>query len=108
MSEENETTGRDGPPERQGGSQLADQPTTGGPIRYSVNGELLRTDKAVLTVEEILRRAGSAAGIDLNALSEYVLENVANDETYRDLADEAQLEDGDQFLAVYRGRTPVA
>ena len=108
MGEENETTGPDGPPERKGGSQLPDQPTTGHPIRYSVNGELQRTDKAVLPVKEILRRAGSAAGIDLHALSEYVLENIANDEAYRDLTDQVQLKDGDQLLAVYRGRTPVA
>ena len=108
MSEEIESARRHGQHEQQGGSQRPEKPTSGGPIRYSVNGEMQRTDKEVVTVEEILRRAGSAAGIDLNALGEYILENVASEESYRNLTDQVQLQDGDQFLAVYRGRTPVA
>lgn len=77
-------------------------------IHYLVNGERQRTEKNMLTVEEILRHAGAAAGIDVNDLGNYCLESVTNNRQYRNLAEEVKLEDGDQFLAVYSGRTPVA
>lgn len=77
-------------------------------IHYLVNGERQRAEKDILTVEEILRHAGSAAGIDVNDLDNYYLESISDERQYRNLADEVKLEDGDQFLAVYSGRTPVA
>ena len=77
-------------------------------IHYLVNGERQRTEKETMTVEEILRHAGNGAGIDVNDLDNYYLESVTNERQYRDLTDEIKLEDGDQFLAVYSGRTPVA
>ena len=77
-------------------------------IHYLVNGEKQRTEQGMLTVEEILRHAGAAAGINVNDLDNYYLESVTNNRQYRKLAEKVKLEDGDQFLAIYSGRTPVA
>ena len=77
-------------------------------IHYTVNGERQRTEKSVLTVEEILRHAGAGAGIDVNRLGDYYLETVNDDREYRNLTDQIRLHDGNQFLAIYSGRTPVA
>ncbi len=77
-------------------------------ITYKVNGERLSTDKAILTVEEILRTAGRAASIDLNQIDRYFLENIETGEKYESLADLVEIKDKDQFLAVHAGATPVA
>ena len=77
-------------------------------VHYTINGERQRTERNPLTVEEILRHAGTAAGIDLSDLRNYYLQSVKDDREYRNLADEIRLHDGDQFLAIYNGRTPVA
>ncbi len=83
-------------------------PGDDGFIRYEVNGERQRTEEPRLTVERILRQAGSAAGIDVADIGNYYLERVSDGAEYRNLSDVVTIEDGDRFLAVYAGRTPVA
>ena len=77
-------------------------------IHYQVNGERQRTEDNTLTVQEILRRAGASAGIDTSSIGSYYLERLRDSHKFTDLADAVTIEDGDQFLAVYSGRTPVA
>ena len=77
-------------------------------IRYTVNGERQVTAKTPLTLEEILRRAGSEAAIDTSELESYYLDNVRTGARYENLGDEVPIADGDQFMALYAGRTPVA
>lgn len=77
-------------------------------IRYTVNGEPQVTEKTPLTVEEILRQAGSDAAIDIAQLDSYYLDNVRTGARYESLGDEVPIADGDQFVALHAGRTPVA
>ena len=77
-------------------------------ISYTVNGEPQVTEKTPLTVEEILRQAGSGAAIDLAQLESYYLDNVRTGARYENLGDEVPIADGDQFVALHAGRTPVA
>ena len=77
-------------------------------IRYTVNGELQVTKESPLKVEEILRRAGPDAAIDLAQLDDYYLDNVRTGVRYEDLSDEVPVADDDQFVALYAGPTPVA
>ena len=75
---------------------------------YTVNGEDQATEVGRLTVEQILRRAGVAASIDVAEIASYFLENVADGRKYENLADYVDVKNGDQFLAVHVGRTAVA
>ena len=77
-------------------------------IRYTVNGEEQVTNESPLTVEEILRRAGPDAAIDRKQLEDYYLDNVRTGARYEELGDEVPVTDGDQFVALYAGPTPVA
>ena len=77
-------------------------------IHYKVNGEEQTTEQDSLTVEEILRNAGSAASIDASQIDSYFLENIIDGRKYENLADVVVVKEGDQFLAVHVGRTPVA
>ena len=77
-------------------------------ITYKVNGEELKTDKTKLTVEEILKAAGKAASVNVSDLKSYYLERIEPNEKYDNLSDVVPLEDGSQFIAVHRGKTPVA
>ena len=77
-------------------------------ISYTVNGEQQVTKESPLTVEEILRRAGRDAAIDLDQLEDYYLDNVRTGARYENLGDEVPVTDGDQFVALYAGPTPVA
>ena len=77
-------------------------------IRYTVNGELQVTKESPLTVEEILRRAGPDAAIDLDQLEDYYLDNVRTGARYENLGDEVLVTDDDQFVALYAGPTPIA
>jgi hypothetical protein len=77
-------------------------------IRYTVNGEPQVTGESPLTVNEILRRAGPDAAIDLDQLDEYYLVNVHTGDRYENPGDEVPVTDGDQFVALYAGPTPVA
>ena len=79
-----------------------------GVIRYEVNGEALETGIRRLSLEEILHRAGAPAGVDVSQIDSYFLENAADGRRYENLADLIVLEDGDRFLAIHVGKTPVA
>ena len=77
-------------------------------IHYSVNGEAQMTERNPLTVETILKIAGAAASIDVAQIENYYLESIEGDQTYNSLSDQVTIQEGDRFLAVYRGKTPVA
>lgn len=77
-------------------------------ISYEVNGEDQRTEDAALTVEEILRKAGRKASIDVDQIGSYFLQDLADGRKYESLSDDVHIKEGDRFLAVHRGRTPVA
>ena len=77
-------------------------------IQYQVNGENQKTVEKSLSVEQILRSAGKGASIDLRQLDSYILENIKTGQKYERLDDIVDISDGDQFLAVHSGATPVA
>ncbi len=85
-----------------------DPPPPESRIHYTVNGEPQVTTKTPITLEEILRHAGADAAIDLNQLESYYLDNVRTAERYENLVDEVPIVDGDEFVALYAGPTPVA
>lgn len=90
------------------GRPLQDPPPPKARIHFRVNGEALVTTKTALTLEEILRLAGADAAIDLDELESYYLDNLGTDEMYENLGDEVPIVDGDEFVALYAGKTPVA
>ena len=75
---------------------------------YKVNGEEQATPQSMLTVKQILRNAGRTASIDTSQLSDYFLQNIEDGTKYERLEDSVSIKPGDQFLAIHRGRTPVA
>lgn len=87
------------------GDRLTTRPTT---IRYQVNGEDQTAPSSSMTAGAILKRAGRPASIDVGELDSYYLENLADGRHYDCLSDEVQVHDGDRFIAVHRGATPVA
>ena len=78
------------------------------PIHYKVNGEEQTTELDTLTVEQILRNAGRAASIDVAQVNDYYLEGIDDGRKYENLAEQVIIKEGDQFLAIHRGATPVA
>ncbi len=78
------------------------------PIHFKVNGELSSTVENPLSVEAILRSAGPGAAIDLDDLNNYFLENTLDGRKYEDLKDLVTISEGDNFLAIHVGSTPVA
>ena len=79
-----------------------------GAVRYEVNGEQQMAEQGTLTLEEILRRAGRPAAIDQAQISDYYLQNVVDGLKYQDLSSRVAIREGDKFIAVHCGRTPVA
>ena len=77
-------------------------------IRYKVNGEELKTTISKMTVEEILKAAGKSASVNVNDLSNYFLQDLKSEHRYENLTDVVSISEGDQYLAVYRGKVPVA
>lgn len=77
-------------------------------IRYTVNGEPNTTAVSPLSLETILREAGAGAAIDVNDIGSYYLEDIATGRKYEDLGDLVPIENGDKFVAIHVGRTPVA
>lgn len=77
-------------------------------IHFQVNGEPLATRATSPTVEEILEDAGAAASVDVKDLGSYFLENVADGKKYENLSDPVEVREGDKFVAIYMGKTPVA
>lgn len=78
------------------------------PIRYTVNGEANETIENPLSLEAILRNAGAGAAIDVSDLQSYYLENTADGRKYENLGDLVTISDGDNFVAIHVGSTPVA
>lgn len=78
------------------------------PAHYLVNGEPGTTSENPVSLESILRNAGAGAAIDVNDLGNYYLENTADGRKYENLNDLITLSDGDNFLAIHVGSTPVA
>lgn len=78
-----------------------------GEIRYNVNGEPQVTAKTELAYEELLRNAGPIAGIDLANIAAHDLYDDRTGTRYR-VGTVVPIKPGDEFLAVYRGKTPVA
>ena len=78
------------------------------PIRYTVNGEVNTTAVNPLSLEAILRNAGPGAAIDVEDVGNYYLENVSDGRKYDNLNDLVTLSDGDKFIAIHVGSTPVA
>jgi len=77
-------------------------------VCYTVNGESLTTDKNPLPVGEILRNAGTSAAIDNSDLDSYYLENILDGRKYEQLDSLVSIVDGDNFMAIHVGSTPVA
>ena len=75
-------------------------------VHYKVNGEDQVTTENPLSAEEIMRRAGAPAAIDVDDLESYLIEHV--DGTKYDRLTAVTIREGDEFLAIYRGATPVA
>ena len=84
------------------------QKPVGEPIHYTVNGEQNTTLEKPLSLETILRDAGAGAAIDIADLGSYYLENTADGHKYENLDDLVTISDGDKFLAIHVGSTPVA
>lgn len=78
------------------------------PIRYTVNGEENTTLENPLSLESILLNAGAGAAIDTADLGSYYLENTADGRRYENLDDLVTISDGDNFVAIHVGSTPVA
>ena len=77
-------------------------------IHYRINGEQQTTTDPDHSVEQILQSAGKAASIELQQLDSYILENIKTGEKYENLTDMVNILNGDEFLAVHSGATPVA
>ena len=77
-------------------------------IRYTVNGEESTTRVSPVLLETILRGAGPGAAIDLDDLGSYYLENTADGRKYENLNELVPVSDGDNFVAIHAGSTPVA
>lgn len=82
--------------------------TDSGPTTFTVNGEVCTTTESSITVETIFRIAGPGAALDLNDLDHYFLEDVTTGVKYENLDDRVSISDGDNFIAIHVGSTPVA
>ena len=77
-------------------------------VRYTVNGEQNTTVNNPLSLRYILKNAGTGAAIDINDLDSYYLENTVDGRKYENLDGLVTIVDGDNFLAIHVGSTPVA
>ena len=77
------------------------------PVHYKVNGEEQITETNPVSMETLLRLAGAAASIDVNDLGSYFVENLDGSK-YENLTDVITIDEGDEFLAIHVGPTPVA
>ena len=76
-------------------------------VHYKVNGEEQTTETNPMSMETLLRLAGAAASIDVNDLGSYFVENMDGSK-YENLTDVITVDEGDEFLAIHAGPTPVA
>ncbi len=89
--------------------ELGDRPEPDdAPPRYAVNGEENTATENPRSLESILRNAGDGAAIDVSDLRSYYLENTVDGRKYENLDDLVTIRDGDNFLAIHVGSTPVA
>ena len=79
-----------------------------GVIHYKVNGEIQTAEDSPIPLRDILEKAGRKAGIEPNDLERYRLENSGTEARYEGLDEPVPIHDGDQFVAIYIGKTPVA
>ena len=77
-------------------------------LSYAVNGEQNTTVYNPLSLRYILKNAGAGAAIDVNDLGSYYLENTVDGRKYEKLDSLITIVDGDNFLAIHVGSTPVA
>ncbi len=77
-------------------------------LRYNVNGEQNTTVNNPLSLRHILKNAGAGAAIDIHDLDSYYLENTIDGRKYENLDRLVTIADGDNFLAIHVGSTPVA
>ncbi|MDE2644912.1 MAG: hypothetical protein OXI05_03610 [Bacteroidota bacterium] len=77
-------------------------------LHYTVNGEQNTTVENPVSLRHILKNAGAGAGINVNDLDSYYLENTVDERKYKDLDSLVTIVDGDNFLAIHAGSTPVA
>ena len=78
------------------------------PNQFKVNGEVCYTSDSALTVRMILQSAGANAGIDQTDLGHYFLQRLNDETKFENLDDQVTISDGDEFLAIHTGDTPVA
>ena len=78
------------------------------PICYTVNGESNTTVENPVSVRTILEGAGAGAAIDVADLGSYFLENTVDRRKYESVDDLVTISEGDNFLAIHVGSTPVA
>lgn len=76
-------------------------------VHYQVNGEDQVTTQNPLSAEEIMRRAGASAAIDVDHVDSYLLEHVGGTK-YDRITDSVTIREGDEFIAIHQGATPVA
>ena len=82
--------------------------TPSGVIHYEVNGFPQTTETSPVPLREILEKAGRNAGIGPDDLDRYRLENNDAKTQYTELDEPVPIRDGDKFVAIYIGKTPVA
>lgn len=89
--------------------ELKRRPPAGPPqVHYKVNGEEQTTTINPVSVEAVLRQAGAAASIDIADPGNYYIESITGGSKYQNLNDLITIKEGDQFLAIHVGPTPVA
>ena len=79
-----------------------------GKIHYEVNGEHQTTETSPVLLRDVLEKAGRKAGIEPDDLERYRLENSDTGARYTELDEPVPIQDGDKFVAIYIGKTPVA
>lgn len=78
-------------------------------ISYMVNGEVQTSRSSIKTLREILWDAGRDAAVDRNQIDCYYLERMNPPHDRIDNLDaEVLIRDGEAFLIVHVGKTPVA
>ena len=82
--------------------------TPSGVIHYEVNGSPQTTETSPVPLREILEKAGHDAGVGPDNLERYRLENSDTGARYAELDEPVPIRDGDKFVAIYVGASPVA
>ncbi len=59
-------------------------------------------------METVLRKAGASASIAVEEINNYFLENIKDGRKYENPSDRVEVHEGDEFVAIHAGKTPVA